>query len=331
MASDPVRFDGFPSSTHDSEVRDGFPSTHIMDSTPKCEKYGIYAYFRISENSERLRESDPGVQIVPASRSPSELSAHQMGPPLAGTTRLKEESIHSMPGSSALAIEGQEQLSISDRALLRKYGLSGQQQETIREPDTHDGTIPVVQRVDGHPPQGHLSLYDRMLLRKYSVSGNASIPSDYSSLSSIPPTAPPVESTKKRRRFFKKANAGQRNEERSWSSSGSALPADFRPRSQSHLFELEPLFLILLRVLSLPTSRYCIIRCSEMELCHWVICRNLFHWRHLRADQRTGCKLQRLLSQILLRLCLLLHFAEILNIELQSKNQFWISLLSPQT
>ena len=49
--------------------------------------------------------------------------------------------------------------------------------------------------------QGHLSLYDRMLLRKYSGSG----PSDCSSLSSIPPTALPVESTKKRRRVFKKA------------------------------------------------------------------------------------------------------------------------------
>ena len=140
---------------------------------------------------------------MPASRSPSELSAHQMGLSLAGTTRLKEEALHSMSGTSALAF-GDRELSISDRALLRKYGPSGQQQETTREPDTHHGTIPVVQRVDGHPLQGHLSLYDRMLLRKYSVSGNASVPSDCSLLSSIPPTAPPVESTKKRRRFFKK-------------------------------------------------------------------------------------------------------------------------------
>ena len=35
--------------------------------------------FHVGEKSERLRESDFGVQIVPASRSPSELSAHQMG------------------------------------------------------------------------------------------------------------------------------------------------------------------------------------------------------------------------------------------------------------
>ena len=151
MASDPVRFDGFPSSADDSEVRVGFPSTLYLDSTQSAKSTGFTPIFRISENSERLRESDPGVQIVPASRSPSELSAHQMGLSLVGTTRLKEESIYSMPGSSALAIEGREQLSISDRALLRKYGLSGQQQETTREPDTHHGTIPVVQRVDGHP------------------------------------------------------------------------------------------------------------------------------------------------------------------------------------
>ena len=209
MATDPVRFDGFPSSSHVSEVRDGFPSTHIMDSTQSAKSTGFTHIFRISENSERLRESDPGVQIVPASRSPSELSAHQMGSPLAGTTRLEEESIHSMPGSTALAIEGQEQLSISDRALLRKYGLSNQPEETVPEPDTHDGTIPVIQRVDGHPPQRHLSLYDRMLLRKYSVSGNVAMPSDYSSLSSFPPTAPPVESAKKRRRFYNKTNLGR--------------------------------------------------------------------------------------------------------------------------
>ena len=174
-----------------------------MDSTQSAKSTGFTPIFRISENSERIRESDPGVQIVPASRSPSELSAHQMGLSLAGTTRLKEESFHSMSGSSALAIEERE-LSISDRALMRRYGPSGQQQESTRELDTHHGTVAVVQRVDGHPLQGHLNLYDRMLLRKYSVPGNASMPSYCSSLSSIPPTTPPEESTKKRRRFFKK-------------------------------------------------------------------------------------------------------------------------------
>ena len=202
MASDPVHFDGFPSSTGDSELRDGFPSTHYLDYIQSAKSTGFSPIFRISENSERLPESDPGVQIVPASRSPSELSAHQMGLSLAGTSRLKDESIQTKSGSSALAIEGRE-LSISDRALLRRYGQSCQQQETTREPDSHHGTIPVAQKVDGHPLQGDLNLYDRMLLRKYSVSGNASMPSDCSSLPAMSPIT--VESTKKRRRFFKKA------------------------------------------------------------------------------------------------------------------------------
>ena len=53
-----------------------------------------------------------------------------MGLSLAGASRLKEEPTHSIPGTSALAIEGHEQLSISDRALLRKYGTVG---STARE------------------------------------------------------------------------------------------------------------------------------------------------------------------------------------------------------
>ena len=66
-----------------------------------------------------------------------------MGLSLAGTSRLKKDTIDS---TSAQAIEGQEQLSISDRALLRKYGLSNQPEETVPEPDIHDGTIPAIQR-----------------------------------------------------------------------------------------------------------------------------------------------------------------------------------------
>ena len=54
---------------------------------------------------------------------------------------------------------------------------------------------------------------------------------------------------------------------------------------------MEQLFLILYRVLCFPTSRYCIIRWSGTEPCLWVICKNLYHWRHLHADRRTGCKL----------------------------------------
>ena len=88
---------------------------------------------------------------------------------------------------------------------MRKYGLSGRRQESTREPEAHHGTIPIVQRVDGHPPQADLNLYYRMLLRKYTVPATASMFSDSSSLASVPPVTPPVESTKKRRRFFKKA------------------------------------------------------------------------------------------------------------------------------
>ena len=64
----------------------------------------------------------------------------------------------------------------------------------------------------------------------------------------------------------------------------------------------------------------------------WVICKNLFHWKHLHAEQRTGCKLRRLLvSDSAASMTLEVHFAESLNIERQSKNRLRISWLSPQT
>ena len=89
LASDPVRFDGFPSPRDEFPRSDGFQGqAHLMDSTQSRDKVrDLRSIFRISENSERLRESDSGVQIVPASRSPSELSAHQMGLSLAGASR----------------------------------------------------------------------------------------------------------------------------------------------------------------------------------------------------------------------------------------------------
>ena len=157
--------------------------------------------FHVGEKSERLRESDFGVQIVPASRSPSELSAHQMGLPLAGTVRLKSEPI-SIDPISTLAIGESTQLSISDRdsslssipPLLRKYKSSGQAQEFPRQAETYKENTAAVRRVDGHPPEPRLSLYDRILLRKYSVPGTA-----------VSPLVPlPIESTKKRRRFHQK-------------------------------------------------------------------------------------------------------------------------------
>ena len=83
--------DGFPCNDEDQEVRDEFPRSEIcririFELYFGRYKYCIYRGFsRIGEKSERLRQSDFGVQIVPASRSPSELSAHQMGLSLAGT------------------------------------------------------------------------------------------------------------------------------------------------------------------------------------------------------------------------------------------------------
>ena len=104
IMEDPVHRDGCPISDEPSECRDGFPSSGDTEYSDIV----FLRYFHTGENSERVRDSDSGVQIVPASGSPSELSAHQMGLSLAGASRLKEELIHSIPGTSALAIEGHE-------------------------------------------------------------------------------------------------------------------------------------------------------------------------------------------------------------------------------
>ena len=50
-----------------------------------------------------------------------------------------------------------------------------------------------------------MNIYDRMLQRKYSVPAVTSMHLGSSSLASVPPVSSPVESSKKRRRFFKKA------------------------------------------------------------------------------------------------------------------------------
>ena len=56
-----------------------------MNTTSDCETTLFTGISRIAEKSEELREPDFEVQIVPASVSSSELSAHQMGVALAGT------------------------------------------------------------------------------------------------------------------------------------------------------------------------------------------------------------------------------------------------------
>ena len=202
VKQDPGFRDGLPCSEQDRSVRDEFPRigdlqgqahSEVLNSTSDSGTTVFSLVFHIAEKSGRLRESDFGVQIVPASRSPSDLSAHQMGLPLSGTVRLKSEPI-SIDPISTLAIGESAQLSISDRALLRKYKSSGQAQEIPRQAETYKEITAGVPRVDGHPPEQPLSLYDRMLLRKYSVPG----------MTVSPPVSLPVESTKKRRRFHQK-------------------------------------------------------------------------------------------------------------------------------
>ena len=167
--------------------------------------------FHADENSERVRQSDSGVQVVPASRSPSELSAHQMGLPLAGTVRLKSEPIGVDPRGT-LDIGESVQLSISDRALLRKYKSSEQVKEDSQRAGTYkQENSTSVSRVDGHPPKPTLSLYDRMLLRKYPDAGSNTMLSYSSTLVSSPPVAHPGECVRKRRRFYGKGNSNKAN------------------------------------------------------------------------------------------------------------------------
>ena len=131
IEQDPGFRDGLPCSEQDPKVRDEFPRiedlqgqphSEGLNSTSDIENTAISRISRIAEKSERLRESDFGVQIVPASRSPSELSAHQMGLSLAGTSR---------DPTSTLAMGESAQLSISDRALMRKYKSSEEVHESI--------------------------------------------------------------------------------------------------------------------------------------------------------------------------------------------------------
>ena len=88
--------DGFPSL---AEHPDEFPCSadlrgcehsegRILHSTPDCESTAFTRNSRVAEKSEELRQSDCGVQNLPANVSSSELSAHQMGGALAGEVRI---------------------------------------------------------------------------------------------------------------------------------------------------------------------------------------------------------------------------------------------------
>ena len=179
-----------------------------------------------------------------------------MGLSLAGTSRLKDEPIDSI---STRATE----LSISDRALLRKYKSSDQLQGITRQPETHKEITAVVQRVDGHPTQPPLSLYDRMLLRKYSVPGVETMPSHCSTLSSSPPVSPPAGSMRKRRKFFQNGKLSKdvtkeasRNEN---CQNQEGSPCGFSSKVAEPPVRAGTIISPSVRVLSLPISRYCII------------------------------------------------------------------------
>ena len=205
ISQDPDHRDEFPSSAEFSDHRDGFPRAGVMEYSDTV----FLRDFHADENSERVRQSDSGVQIVPASRSPSELSAHQMGLSLAGTSRLKSEPVGVDP-TGTLGIGESVQLSIPDRALLRKYKSSEEVKENSQQTGTYKQEIsPIVSRVDGHPPEQSLGLHDRMLLRKYSDAGTKTTFSHSSTLVSSPPGAHPGEIAKKRRRFYQKGKSNK--------------------------------------------------------------------------------------------------------------------------
>ena len=79
----------------------------------------FYGFFTLPKTPNESASRIPEFKSSPASGSPSELSAHQMGLSLAGATRFKEEPTHSIIGTSTPPIDGHGQLSITDRALLR--------------------------------------------------------------------------------------------------------------------------------------------------------------------------------------------------------------------
>ena len=192
------------------ELLDGFPSiSEDLDGLPRCESTVFTPILHISENSEQLRESDFGVQIVPASGSPSELSAHQMGLSLAGTTRLKTEPT---APTGILNIEEPINMSIADRVLLRRFNTSEQGKEVSQNSASFEQEdSKTVSRVDGHPQEQSMSLFDRMLLRKYPDAATKTIPSISSSMVSAPRVAHSGGSVKKRRRFYVKGNSDKAN------------------------------------------------------------------------------------------------------------------------
>ena len=120
----------FLSIEEDSDSRDGLPSIGVTqghkhshgslldrllekrfsNSSSDNADIAISRVFHDDEMSEQLRQSDLKVQNLPASVSPSELRAHQMGGTLAG--RFGHERVGGHPP---------DYLSLQDRAPLRRY------------------------------------------------------------------------------------------------------------------------------------------------------------------------------------------------------------------
>ena len=146
---------------------------------------------------------------MPASRSPSELSAHQIGLSLAGASRLKTEPT---APTGILNIGEPVKMSIADRVLLRRFNSSEQGKEVSQNTASFkQEDSKTVSRVDGHSQEQSLSLFDRMLLRKYPDAGTKTILSISSSMVSAPPVAHSGGSVKKRRRLYVKGNSDKAN------------------------------------------------------------------------------------------------------------------------
>ena len=196
-----------------------------------------------------------------------------MGASLAGTIRLKTEpivperldrssniagyadnlsSMHrggsqtqriGIDSTGILDIGETEQLSIADRALMRKYKSLETVRENLQQAGIYKQEITSnVSRVDGHPLKPSLSLYDRALLRKYpdanslssSFSGKQPLPSSASISVSSPPVVYPIESA---RFFLERGIPRKQMLERTHEATTIGI-RDFSPRLQSLLFLL---------------------------------------------------------------------------------------------
>ena len=276
----PEHCDEFPCIPETSEDRDGFPS--FQQDPEHCDEFscipetsgfsrsgGVVDHahlgetftnsssdaepsfsrvFRDDEKFEGVRQSDSGVQNLPASVSSSELSAHQMSGALAAKAQITSieptgleaggsdgcplfglmsgitdavESAEEIPseqcgGSGTTAIMEDvtsEFLTISDRALLRRCGQTDTGQKSINSIDVSRSQGSTTgSRVDGHPPNLSTNILDRVLLRRFpDIPPSLSSSSGSAVVLASPPCRGVEETTKKRKRFIGKGNAKKVN------------------------------------------------------------------------------------------------------------------------